>query len=138
MATLGNLPVTASLETHRQESDARVVPTAVHGKCEINLEWQGGLSIIEEPLQLLKGMPSAGIHIIGVSPEGNTLAIDADGTGAFESRLHLRTEWTVAGVEGAPVQLASGGLAELTFAASAGGSSGGSCRRAKATVHFKP
>jgi glycogen debranching enzyme len=136
-ALLDLRPITADLEAHPQETDARVAFDAPHGKSELHIDWQGGVSVIAASPAPLKGMPSTGVRIVGVHLDGDLLTIAADVPRDRASHIQLQTEWGIAKVEGAGAWTVSDGLIDLTFAAVPDAASSEPYRPARAIVQFK-
>jgi glycogen debranching enzyme len=135
-AELEHRPISAALEDHPQESVAKVLLDAPHGKSEMHIDWQGGVSVIAESPPLLTGRPSSGVHVIGVELEGSVLTIAADVPSDRESRLQLQTGWAVVKAEGAVARPVAEGLVELTFAATPDAAPSVPYRRARAVVQL--
>lgn len=137
-ASLGGQPIAVALEHHPQETDARVALTAAHGRSELHIEVQGGVSVIAESPRPKLGQTSAGVRVVGTNLAGNVLTIVADVRSDRESRIQLQTAWGIAKVEGAELTPTGDGVFDLTFPADGDKSSPGPYRRARVTVQFKP
>jgi glycogen debranching enzyme len=135
-ALFNHQTIVAKAETYPRQTSATVIADAPHGKSEVQLDWSGGISIIQDVPALQLGDPSAGVHIVDVHCEGKTLTIAADVPTDRASQLHLKTDWPITHVDGATVRPRVDGLVELTFAATQGASS--PYRRANVTVAIKP
>jgi len=136
-AQLDHHPIAVAVESYPQESDARVLLDAAHGKSELSIDWQGGVSVIADSPAPLLGAANRGIHIIGISLEGKTLTIAADVPSDRASHLELQTDWGIAKAEGVTVEPIADGTIGLTFAGSEGATSE-PYRHARATLQFKP
>jgi len=137
-AELDHQPIAATLETHPQETDARVSLDAPHGKSELTFDVQGGVSaVVESPAPRL-GMPSSGLHLVGFSLEGNVLTIVADVPSDRESHLQLQTEWEVTKAEGASVRPLGNGSIDLIFTGGQDTTHSEPYHRARAVLQFKP
>ena len=137
-AELDHRPITVALEAHPQETDARVLFDAPHGRSELHIDWHGGVQVIAESPAPLVGMASSGVRIVNVHLEGDVLTIEADVPRDRASHIQLQTEWGIVKAEGATAQPAGDGHFELTFAASPDAAPSEPYRRAKAQVQLKP
>jgi glycogen debranching enzyme len=137
-AELDHKPIAATLETHPQETDARMSFDAPHGKSELSLDLQGGVSVVVESPAPRLGMPGSGVHLVGVSLAGNILTIVADVPSDRESHLQLQTEWEVTKAEGSSVQQLGNGHIDLIFAGGQDATLSEPYHRAKALLQFKP
>ena len=137
-AELNHQQLATVMETHPQETNVRMQFDAPHGRSDLSIDVQGGISVITDSSSPLLGMPSTGIHVIGTSLEGNTLTILADVPSDRKSIIQLQTEWRVVGVKGAILQPDAGGLVRLAFTASLNASITEPYHRVTASVEFKP
>jgi glycogen debranching enzyme len=135
-AVFNHQPVAGTVESFQQQTNARVTLNAPHGKSELRLDLQGGISVIPDAPEPLRGDPSVGIRIVDVHLEGSALKVAADVPVDRASHLRLKTTWEIAGADGATVQPIAAGLVELTFAATHDAST--PYRRAQATIELKP
>ncbi len=135
-ASLNNQLLAADIQDYPQQTEARIAALVPHGKSEVRLEWQGGVSVVLENPDPVLGEPSAGLRIVDVHLEGRRLVIEADAPEGQESHLQLMTTWTVANSTGIAAQPAVGGPVELTFPATSAGSA--SYHRVLAAIEFKP
>jgi len=91
-------------------------------KSEVQLDWSGGISIIQDVPALQLGDPSAGVHIVDVHCEGRR----SQSPPMFPRIAHRNCTSRPIGnhhVDGATVRPRVDGLVELTFAATQGASS---------------
>ena len=137
-AELNHQQLATVMETHPQETNVRMQFDAPHGRSDLSIDVQGGVSVITDSSSPILGMPSTGIHVIGTSLEGNTLTIVADVPSDSKSTIQLQTEWRVVGVKGAILQPDAGGLVRLAFTASLNASITEPYHRVTASVEFKP
>ena len=137
-ASFRGQPTDAKLEQHPQETDARVVLTVVHGKSELNLEIQGGVSVIPEMAQPRLGEASSGVRVVRTSLADHVLTVEADVRSDRESRIQVKTEWGIAKVEGAELKTAGDGVFNLAIPANSEKSPSGYYRRVRVSVEFKP
>jgi hypothetical protein len=134
-AALNHQPIEAKVETHPQQTNAKVVLTVPHGKSELRLDLQGGVSVIPEAPEPLLGDASAGVRIVDVHLEGDLLTVDADVPTGRASHLLLKTAWGIGNVEGATAQPVADGLFKLSFGVTHEGSA--PYRRVHAIIEFK-
>ena len=137
-AELDHKPIAATLEAHPQETDARVSLDAPHGKSELTLDVQDGVSVIVDSPAPRLGMSGSGLHLVGVNLEGNVLTIVADVPSDRESHLQLQTEWEVTKADGARVQPLGVGHIDLIFTGGQDAALSEPYHRAKAVLQFKP
>ena len=137
-AELNHQQLATVMETHPQETNVRMQFDAPHGRSDLSIDVQGGVSVITDSSSPILGMPSTGIHVIGTSLEGNTLTILADVPSDRKSIIQLQTEWRVVGVKGAVVEPDAGGLVRLAFTTSPNASTTEPYHRVTASVEFKP
>jgi glycogen debranching enzyme len=137
-AMLDRQPIAAALESHPQESDARVEFDAPPGESELHIEFLGGVSIIAESPAPQIGASSSGVRVVDVHLDGTTLTIAADIPQNRASHLQLQTDWILVKAEGADAQAAGDRLVDLTFAAAPEAAPSAPYRRVKAVVQFKP
>jgi hypothetical protein len=135
-AIFNHQPMTSKVENYQQQTSATVIIEAPKGRSEIELDWQGGVSIIQDAPTPQLGDASAGVHVVEVHLDGKTLTIVADLPTGCASHLRLRSEWTVAHVTGGTMQQGIDGLADLAFVATQDGNA--PYRRATVTIEFKP
>lgn len=133
-ATLNRHPIAASIESSAEQTEARATFDAPHGKSELRLDLQGGVSIIPDVPQPLLGDASSAMHIVGTSLNQRRLSIAADIPVDRASHLRLKTAWKIASSDGATVQTVAPGLVDLTFSSTQDASA--TYRRANATVEF--
>ena len=136
-------PIAVDLESHPhenqvQETDARVELTAPHGRSELRIQFEGGVSVVPELLAPKLGEASAGLRVTGINLAGHVLTVEADVRSDRESHIRLQTAWAIVKVEGAEWSLSGDGFADLTVAASQGNLPAGSYRHATVKVQFKP
>jgi len=137
-ALLDRQPIAAALESHPQESNARVAFDAPPGLSELHIEFLGGVSVMAASPTPQIGAPSSGVRVVDVHLDGTTLTIAADVPQNRASHLQLQTDWILVKAEGAVAQAAGDRLLDLTFAAAPEAAPTAPYRRVKATVQFKP
>jgi glycogen debranching enzyme len=135
-ALFNHQAIATKAENYEQQTSATVIADAPHGKSELQLDWRGGISVIQDAPALLLGDPSIGIHVVDIHFEGKTLTIAADVPTNRASHLCLKTDWPIAQIAGATLQHTADGLAELAFAATQNATT--PYRRANVTVEVKP
>jgi glycogen debranching enzyme len=135
--TLDRKPIAATLDSHAQETDARVLLDAPHGRSTLHVDWQGGVQVIVDPPAPELGMASSGMRVVGASLEGDVLTIDADIPLDRESHVQLETGWGIAKAEGARLGPVADGHVTLTFAANPNAAASGGYCHARATVQFR-
>jgi hypothetical protein len=135
-ATLNRHPISASIENHAQQSEAKVIFDAPHGKSELQLDLQGGVSIIPDVLELRSGDASSAVHIVDVGLDRGRLKITADVPTDRASHLRLKTAWKIGAVDGATAQTTAPGIIDLNFSATQHASA--PYRRASATIEIIP
>jgi glycogen debranching enzyme len=135
-ASFNHQATAAKLEEFPQQSNATVIVDAPHGKSELQLDWQGGISIIQDGPAPQLGDASSSIHIVDVHFEGKTLILAVDVPTDRASRLRLKTPWRIAHVEGATLQPESDGLSQIIFAAAQ--QNANPYRRANAVIEINP
>jgi hypothetical protein len=104
----------------------------------LTLDVQEGVSVVVELPSPRLGTPGSGVHLVGISLEGNFLTIVADVPSDRESHLQLQTEWEVTKAEGASVWPLGNGHIDLVFAAGLDAAHSEPYLRAKAVLQFKP
>lgn len=134
-AKLNGRPAGVSLETHPQETNARIDFDVPHGSSKLELDFDGGVSVIAGSPLLHVGEPSSGVRIVGFKLAGHLLTIDADVPSDRESHLHLRTAWPIANAEGAAATATDDGDVIVSFAADKTSST--PYRRMTAVLTFK-
>ena len=137
-AKLADKPIPAALESHPQETDARVVFTAPHGKSELRIGYDGGVSVIAVPPMPKLGEASSGVHIIGIKLAGNVLTIDADVRADRASHLRVQSTWHVASVVGADWVGMGNDMVELTIGNVGDPAVAGPYHHVAVKVQFKP
>jgi len=135
-ATLNQQTIPAVLENNPQQTEASVVIEAPHGKSELRIELQGGVSVIPDLPDPVLGDASHGIKIVDVHLERYKLRIAADVPVDREAHLRLKTPWKVVNSVGVTVEAPTPGFAEITFAPAPNASA--LYRRAQAIIEFKP
>jgi len=135
-AQFNHQQIAVKAENFPQEIIATVIADAPHGKSELQLDWQGGISILQDAPSPQLGDPSTGVHIVDVHFETNSLTIAADVRTDRASHLRLQTTWPIAHINGATAQQHADGLTELTIAATRDASA--PYRRASVTIEIKP
>jgi hypothetical protein len=116
-AVFNHSPITASLESLPQQTNARVILDAPHGSGELRLDIEGGISVIPDQPAPMLGDASVGIQIIDVHIEQDTLIVSADVPSDRSSHLRLKTGWQIASAKGATIEPVAPGMFQLTFAA---------------------
>jgi len=134
---LDRKPIAAALDSHAQETDARVLLSAPHGRSTLQVDWQGGVQVIVAPPAPELGAASSGVRVVRASLEGDVLTIEADLPADRDAHLQLETGWQIAKAEGAHAEPSADGRVTLTFAANPNAAAPGTYRRATATVQFK-
>ena len=137
-ATLEGQTIAVQLESHPQETDARVAFSAPRGKSELSIAFEGGVSVIADPPAPKLGETSTGVRVVGVNLADNVLTIEADVSSDRESRIQLQSSWRIATVKGAELTPAGDGVSDLAFPAQGDQSSPGTYHRARVTVEFSP
>jgi len=135
-ATFNRHPIGASIENHAQQLEVKVILDAPHGTSELELDLQGGVSIIPDVPELRSGDASSAVHIVGVSLDRGRLSITADVPADRPSHLHLKTAWKIGAVDGATAQTAAPGIIDLNFSATQHASA--PYRRAIAAIEIVP
>lgn len=137
-SSLAGRPIAATLQSHPQETDARVSFTAPHGKSRLQLDFDGGVSVMVDPPMPKLGDASSGIRIVEVRLKEKELTIEADVRADRQAQIRLQTAWGIARVVGADWAQAGNGRADLTIAASTAKTFTGFYRHVTVTVQFKP
>ena len=140
-ATLGpaefnHQPIEIKLDSYPQEASARASLEVPHGKSELQIDVQGGISAIDDAPSPLLGETSIGIHVITFQLDGNTLTIAADVPADRTSHLQIQTPWKVAGADGVTIRPIAPDRVELTFAPNHDAAAKGTYRRAQATLQI--
>jgi glycogen debranching enzyme len=135
-ARFNQRPVAATMENRAQQTDATMSVTVPHGRSELEIDWQGGVSLFLDDPEPLLGEPSVGVRIVNVHLDGTTLAIDADVPCDRDSHLRLQTAWSIVSSSGAQSRTISGGQSELTLAPPRAAAP--AYCRVHVTVEFKP
>lgn len=135
-AVFNHQPIAAKAGNYAQQTTATVVAVVPKGRSEIELDWRGGVSIIQDVPAPQLGDASANIHVVDVHLNGKTLTIAADVPTDRASHLRLQTDWPIASLDGASARKDAEGLTEVTFAATANAPA--AYRRANATIEIKP
>ncbi len=133
---LNRHPVESVLETHPQQTNARVKVTIPQGESLLHLGFEGGVSLIPDEPEPRLGDRSVGVRIVDVQLKANVMTIVADVREDRASHLSLKTEWKSVGAQGVTVKAGNDGLLDLVFAPAGNGSQ--SYRRSEATIDFKP
>ncbi len=133
---LNHHAVEAALETHPQQTNARVEATIPQGESELRLGFEGGVSVIPDQPEPRLGDRSVGVRIVDVQLKANAMTVVADVPGDRASHLSLKTSWKVASAEGVTVKAGDDGLLDLTFAPASKVTQ--SYRRIQATIEFNP
>jgi hypothetical protein len=135
-AILNDHPIAGIVESFPQQTNAKIVLNAPHGRSELHLEIDGGVSVIVDAPHPILGDPSTGIRIIDVHLDGTLLSIDADVPTDRASYLQLQSAWKMTSAGGGTVQPIAPGLVKLAFAAARDASA--TYRRAHATLKITP
>ena len=93
-ASFNRRRVAAQAGNFPQQTTTTITVNAPHGASEIELAWQGGVSILQDPPVLQLGDASTAVHIVDVHLEGKTLTIAADVPTDRASHLRLQTAWS--------------------------------------------
>lgn len=109
-------PIAATLESYRQQTNAKVTLSAPHGHSELQLAFVGGISVITDAPHPMLGEASTGVRLIDVHLDGNRLTIDADVPTGRASHLQLQTAWKTASASEVIVQQIGPDLGDVTFA----------------------
>jgi hypothetical protein len=140
-ATLGQAefnhqPIDIKLDSYPQEASARASLEVPHGKSELQIDVQGGISAIDGAPSPLLGETSTAIHMITFQLDNNTLTIAADVPADRTSNLQIQTPWKVARADGVTMRPIAPDRVELTFAPNHDAAAKGTYRRAQATLQI--
>jgi hypothetical protein len=133
---LNHHAVEGHLETHPQQTNARVEVTIPQGESTLHLGFEGGVSVIPDESAPRLGDRSVGVHIIDVQMKANEMTLVADVPADSVSHLLLKTAWKFAGAQGGTVKPGEEGLLDLAFAPA--GKVAQSYQRIQSTIEFKP
>jgi hypothetical protein len=93
--------ITATPESHSQDTHARMEFDVPHGDALLTLDYAGGVEIMSESHPVAVGGASRGINITKVNLEGQMYTIDFDYVPSEGEGFDLRTPWIVKSVQGA-------------------------------------
>jgi hypothetical protein len=135
-AEFNHHPIEIKLDSYPQDASARAAFEVPHGKSELHMDVQGGISVINDLPSPLLGETSTDIHVITFQLDGNTLTIAADVPADRTSRVQIQTAWRVASADGVTMRPIAPDRVELTFAPGRDAVAGGTYRRAQATLQI--
>lgn len=117
-AELNHQSIEASIDTHPQETDARIALTAPHGTSKLSFDVEGGVTLRQTPPTPELGQLPGGVHVVGMTLDGRTLTLTADVPADRDAHIYLGTRWTPGKIDGATVKVLSDGRIDLFFPAS--------------------
>jgi glycogen debranching enzyme len=134
-AELNHQPIEASIDTHPQETDARIAMTTPHGTSQLSLNVEGGVTLLQTPPTPQLGQLPGGVHIVDMTLTGRTLTLAADVPADRDAHVYLGTKWTLGKIDGATVKPLNDGWLDLLFPASTEATP---YRRVRAVLTFQP
>jgi hypothetical protein len=135
-ASFNNHPAAAKIESHPQQSIAKVMLTVPHGSSRLRLELSGGISVVVPAPHPQLGGVSTGLYIVNAILDGNSLSIDADVPADHTSSLLIQTARKLRNTQGAAAESITPNRLEVTIAAVPNPTS--QYRRAHVTLEFEP
>jgi glycogen debranching enzyme len=119
-AELNHQPIDASIDNHPQETDARIALTVGHGRSELSLDVERGVTLLQTPPTPQLGQLPGGVHIVDMTLTGRTLTLAADVPADRDAHIYLGTKWTLENVDGATVKPLNDGRLDVLFPAGTG------------------
>jgi hypothetical protein len=135
-AEFNHHPIEIKLDSYPQEASARATLDVPHGKSELHMDVQGGISMIDDVPSPLLGETSTDIHVITFQLDGNTLTIAADVPADHTSHMQIQTAWKVASADGVTMRPIAPDRVELMFAPNYDAAAKGTFRRALTTLQI--
>ena len=108
-------PIAAGLRINPQDEHARVEMEVAHGNSELHLSFTDGVSVDVPSQQHFLADFSVGVQIVSASLADRVLTIVADAPKNRDSRVVLRTGWTIANGQVSNVRQVSDDAYELIF-----------------------
>ena len=103
-ATQGKKTLAARVTKHEEDVHAVLQLDVPHGKSEITLRYQDGISLVLPTAHPMIGEPSSGIKITSVSLNGDVLHLGIDLVPDQSNKLEIRTNRVIQNVRGAIVE----------------------------------
>lgn len=120
-ARFQNRTISALLETHQQDSHAKIELELPHGNSTLTVGYSGGVQVEPDTQPPATGDPSHQIKITKVNLQGARYTIDFDYIPAVGGSFELYTPWHIDQVRGAQLQDASPYKYRVTVGSQAAG-----------------
>jgi glycogen debranching enzyme len=92
-ATIGDLPIVATLEENPQDTHASVSFELLHGATSVRIRYRGGVALLPPTRSGAVGEPSRGLQMTGVSLAAHVLSVYVETTPEGDHSFLLRTPW---------------------------------------------